>query len=43
MKWRQTFGILCDKRVPHKLKDKFYRTAMRPATLCSAECWPIKS
>ena len=31
MKWRQTFGVLCDKRVPQKLKGKFYRTAIRPA------------
>lgn len=36
MKWRQAFGVLCDKRVSHKLKDKFYRTAMRHAMLCSA-------
>ena len=31
MKWRQASGVLCDKRVPHKLKDKFYRTSIRPA------------
>ena len=23
MKWRQASGVLCDKRVPQKLKDKF--------------------
>ena len=28
MKWRQAFGVLCDKRVPPKLKGKFYRTAL---------------
>ena len=42
MKWHQAFGVLCDKRVPHKLKSKFYRTAIRPAMLYGAECWPTK-
>jgi hypothetical protein len=41
-KWRQASGILCDKRVPQKLKGKFYRTAIRPAMLYGAECWPTK-
>ena len=42
MKWRQASGIICDKRVPQKLKGKFYRTAVRPAMLYGAECWPTK-
>jgi hypothetical protein len=42
MKWRQASGVLCDKRVPQKLKDKFYRIAIRPAMLYGAECWPTK-
>jgi hypothetical protein len=42
IKWRQASGILCDKRVPQKLKGKFYRTAIRPAMLYRAECWPTK-
>ena len=33
MKWRQASGVLCDKKVPQKLKGKFYRTAIRPAML----------
>ena len=41
MKWRQASGVLCDKRVPQKLKDKFYRT-IRPAMLYGVECWPTK-
>ncbi|KAG2549704.1 hypothetical protein PVAP13_9KG354113 [Panicum virgatum] len=42
LKWRQASGILCDKRVPQKLKGKFYRTSIRPAMLYGAECWPTK-
>ena len=36
MKWRQASSVLCDKRVPQKLKDKFYRTAIRPIMLYGA-------
>jgi hypothetical protein len=42
LKRRQASGVLCDKRVPQKLKSKFYRTAIRPAMLYVAECWPTK-
>jgi hypothetical protein len=42
LKWRQTSGVLYDKRMPYKLKDKFYRTTIRPALLYGAECWHIK-
>jgi hypothetical protein len=38
LKWHQTSGVLCDPRVPLKLKGKFYRTAIRPAMLYGAEC-----
>ncbi|KAF3630495.1 Macro domain-containing protein [Capsicum annuum] len=36
-------GVLCDKKVPPKLKGKFYRVAVRSAMLYGAECWPIKN
>ena len=42
MKWRHASGVLCDKRVPQKLKGKFYRTTIRPAMLYGAKCWPTK-
>ena len=42
LKWHQASGVLCDRRVPQKLKGKFYRTAIRPAMLYGAECWPTK-
>ena len=38
----QGSGVLCDRRVPQKLKDKFYMTAIRPAMLYGDECWPTK-
>src|SRR6266508_988604 len=42
LKWRRASGILCDRRVPQKLKGKFYRIVVRPAMLYGAECWPTK-
>jgi hypothetical protein len=42
LKWRQSSVVLCDPRVPLKLKGKFYRTTIRPAMLYGAECWPSK-
>jgi hypothetical protein len=42
LKWRQASSVLCDPRVSLKLKDKFYRTAIRSAMLYGAECWPTK-
>ena len=34
---------MCDKKVPLKLKGKFYPTAVRPALLYGTECWTVKS
>ena len=42
LKWCQASGVLCDKRVPQKLKGKFYRMTIRPAMLYGVECWPTK-
>jgi hypothetical protein len=42
LKWRQASDVLCDHRVPLKLKDKFYRTAIRPVMLYRVECWHTK-
>ncbi|KAH1263123.1 putative serine/threonine-protein kinase abkB [Glycine max] len=43
MKWRKASGVLCDAKVPIKLKEKFYRTAVKPAILYGTECWAVKS
>ncbi|KAF3621096.1 hypothetical protein FXO38_31983 [Capsicum annuum] len=36
-------GVLCNKKVPPKLKDKLYRVAVRPAILYGAEYWQVKN
>ena len=42
LKWRVVTGVLCDKKFPSRLKDKFYRVAIRPALLYGTECWHVK-
>jgi len=39
LKWRSVSGVLCDKRIPLKLKGIFYKTAIRLAMLYGAESW----
>nr|XP_043608812.1 uncharacterized protein LOC122580612 [Erigeron canadensis] len=41
MKWRAATGVMCDKRIPLKLKGKFYRVAIRPTMLYGSECWAM--
>ncbi|KAG5620749.1 hypothetical protein H5410_005967 [Solanum commersonii] len=43
MKWRLASGVLCDKKIPSRLKGKFYRVVVRSALLYGAECWPVKN
>jgi hypothetical protein len=42
LKWRQVSDLLCDPRVPLKLKVKFYMTAIRLTMLYGVEYWPTK-
>ena len=41
-KWKNASGVLCDRRIPLKLKGRVYRMVVRPALLYGVECWPIK-
>lgn len=39
MKWRESTGILCNKKVPLKVKGKFHNTVVRLATMYGSVCW----
>ncbi|KFD62766.1 hypothetical protein M514_25046 [Trichuris suis] len=40
-KWKTLTAVLCDKKLPRKLKSKVYRTVIRPAVLYGSECRAI--
>ena len=42
IKWRGLTSVLCDRRMPKKMKGKIYKTVIRPAMLYGSECWPVK-
>ena len=33
MKWRSLTGVMCDKKMPNKLKGKVYRSIIRPVMM----------
>ena len=41
MKWKENSGFLCDRRIPFKLKGKFYTTVIRPALTYGTQCWTM--
>lgn len=42
LKWKSVFEILCDFKLPLKLKGKFYKMIIRLIELYSSECWAIQ-
>jgi len=38
-KWKNAYGVLCDKKIPLRLKGRVYRMVVRPVLLYGAECW----
>ena len=36
-KWREVSGVMCDKKMPIKLKDKIYKTIVKPAMIYGYE------
>ncbi|CAG4978243.1 unnamed protein product [Parnassius apollo] len=42
LKWRSLSGIICDSRMPFKIKANVYKRAVRPALLYGSECCPMR-
>ena len=42
LKWRETTGVMCDRNISTKLKDKVYKTAIKPVMAYGAECWEVR-
>ena len=42
MKWKEVSGVMCDRKMPVELKDKVFKTIIRPAMTYGSECWAIK-
>ena len=42
MKWNEVSGVMCDRKMPVELKDRVFKTIIRPAMTYGSECWAIK-
>ena len=41
-KWREVSGVVCDKKMPVKLKVKIYITVIRPVLIYGSEAWALR-
>ena len=42
VKWREVAGVVCDRRMPAKLKIKVYSTVVRPVLVYGSETWALR-
>ena len=42
MKWKKVSGVICDRKMPVELKDKVFKTIIRPAMTYGSECCAVK-
>ena len=42
MKWKEISGVMCDRKMPVELKDRVFKTIIRPAMTYGSECWAVK-
>ncbi|CAG4933975.1 unnamed protein product [Parnassius apollo] len=40
-KWREVTGVICDPKMPVKLKGQVYKTIIRPVLTYGSEAWPV--
>jgi hypothetical protein len=41
-KWKEVKGVLCDKRMPRRVKIKVYKTVIRPVMMYGVETWALR-
>ena len=42
LKWKEVSGVMWDRKMPVELKDKVFKTIIRPAMTYCLECWAVK-
>lgn len=43
IKWKKASSVLCDKRIPIRLKGKFFKSVVRPTMLYGSDCWVVNT